>query len=313
MSPPQMIKDTTNKTYSRQENMQRQACITNLVTRTTKRESRVMNLVTRNTKGATRTLQRESRHSKYNHAPVYFTICVLLFLTACAGEPAVKPQPPPRKILAPMGYTIQIGAFSKMSNAVRLTQKLQTQGVSAYHFLHPPGLYKVRFGNYPSKHDARKRAEDLKIRAIIGEYYIVGPDDYAAVKQRQFGTARLRGSIVSTARQYIGIPYKWGGESPQTGFDCSGFTMVVYQLNGLDLPRSSSQQWSAGRPIKRSQLLKGDLVFFATFGRQKVSHVGIYLEGGKFLHAPGRGQKIKSADLSDTYFKTRYLGARAYL
>jgi cell wall-associated NlpC family hydrolase len=237
----------------------------------------------------------------------------MLLLSACGGERAVKPQPPPRKILAPMGYTIQIGAFSKMSNAVRLTQKLHIQGVSAYHFLHPSGLYKVRFGNYRSKNLAHKHAEGLQAEGLIGEYYIVGPDEYAAVKLRRYGSSGIRDTIAKTARQYIGVPYKWGGESPQTGFDCSGFTMVVYQLNGLDLPRSSRQQWNAGRPIKRSQLLKGDLVFFATSGRQKVSHVGIYLERGKFLHAPRRGQKIKSADLSDTYFKARYLGARTYL
>ncbi|UCE55362.1 MAG: C40 family peptidase, partial [Desulfobacterales bacterium] len=88
---------------------------------------------------------------------------------------------------------------------------------------------------------------------------------------------------------------------------------VVYQLNGLNLPRSSKQQWKAGRPIKRRQLLKGDLVFFATSGGKGVSHVGIYMGDSKFLHAPGRDRKIRSSSLSDIYFKTRYVGARTYL
>ena len=264
-------------------------------------ESRPMNRATRNTQRATRT------------APAVLTLCVILLLTACGTERAVKPQPPPQEALPPMGYTIQIGAFSQMSNAVRLTQKLQTQGVSAYHFLHDSGLYKVRFGNYKSKDHARERAENLHARGIIESYYLISPDEYAAGTERQNKTLALRDSIVNTAWQYIGVPYRWGGESPQTGFDCSGFTMVVYQLNGLDLPRSSRLQWKAGQPIKRDQLSKGDLVFFATKGGRRVSHVGIYLGDGKFLHASGRGQKIKSAELSNIYWKIRYLGARSYL
>ena len=254
-------------------------------------------------------------NSRCHQSGFYYILVVILLLTACGGEHAVKPepQPPPPEILPPVGYTIQIGAFSQMSNAVRLTKKLQTQGVSAYHFLHDSGLYKVRFGNYASKNQARQRAENLHARGIIESYYLVSPDEYTAGRERQNRTAALREGIIKTAQQYVGVPYKWGGESPQTGFDCSGFTMVVYQLNGLDLPRSSRLQWKAGRPVKRDQLTKGDLVFFATSGGRRVSHVGIYSGNGKFLHASGRGQKIGSAKLSNVYWKVRYLGARSYL
>jgi cell wall-associated NlpC family hydrolase len=89
--------------------------------------------------------------------------------------------------------------------------------------------------------------------------------------------------------------------------------MVVYRLNGLQLPRSSSAQWQAGIPINSSQLLKGDLVFFATSGGQRVSHVGIYVGDNKFLHAPGKNRKIRISSLSGKYYKSRYLGARRYL
>lgn len=212
-----------------------------------------------------------------------------------------------------MRHTIQVGAFSNLNNAVRLSEKLQANGIDAYHFRHATGLYKVRFGNYASREEARNRAEDLKSIGMIEDYYIVGPTDFAARSGPPGDNEHLRNEIVKTAQQYIGIPYRWGGESPRTGFDCSGLTMVVYQLNGLDLPRSSSQQWQAGTPVDRSQLTKGDLVFFATAGGRRVSHVGIYTGNGKFLHAPGRGRTIRLSPLSGRYYKSRYLGARSYL
>ena len=249
---------------------------------------------------------------KIQTATCFFFSALLLF-TGCARDRAAQIEPLPKKILAPMGYTIQVGAFSNMNNAVRLTEKLHQQGLEAYHFLHRSGLYKVRFGNYMSKQDASWRAESLKLNGIITEFYIVSPDEYAALKDRRYGASGIRDHLVQTAKRYIGVPYKWGGESAVTGFDCSGYTMVIYQQNGLNLPRSSRQQWKAGKPIALRQLLKGDLVFFATSGGKRVSHVGIYLGGDKFLHAPGRGQKIKTASLADGYFKSRYLGARTYL
>ena len=236
-------------------------------------------------------------------------------LIGCGGSATVDHSQPleQRNVLLPMGYAIQVGAFSQLNNAVQLTEILQSKGLSAYYFVHQNGLYTVRFGNLSSKEKAQKKAETLCSAGTIPDYFIVGPDDYRTTKSGENGKIFLRNEIVERAESFVGVPYRWGGSSPRDGFDCSGFSMVVYRLNGFDLPRSSKQQWKAGSPIKRSQLLKGDLVFFATSGKKRVSHVGIYLGGGKFLHAPGRGREIKRAYLSDTYFKTRYVGARAYL
>ena len=251
-----------------------------------------------------------------SHRLVTIACLILLFMIGCGGEPTVSRKAtyvPPPKRLPPMRHSIQVGAFAKMNNAVRFTAKLQTKGLNAYHFRHDSGLYKVRFGNYPSKDYARQKAENLKAIGMIKEYYIVGPQDYAALSYQAGDYDYIRSEIVRTARRYIGVPYRWGGESPRTGFDCSGLTMVVYRLNGLDLPRSSRQQWKAGRPVRRSQLARGDLVFFATSGGSRVSHVGIYTGNGKFLHAPRRGRKIQVSSLSNTYYRARYLGARSYL
>ena len=242
-------------------------------------------------------------------------VCLcLLFLIGCGSTsvPRDKAKAPQVKKLPPMLHSIQVGAFSNMDNAVRFTEKLQTKGLRAYHFRHDSGLYKVRFGNYSSKNFASKKAENLKAIGMIEEYYLVGPRDYAGLSFESGDNDYLRSEIVRTAKRYIGVPYQWGGESPQTGFDCSGLTMAVYRINGLDLPRSSRQQWKTGRPVKRSQLERGDLVFFATSGGSRVSHVGIYTGNGKFLHAPRRGRKIEISSLTNTYYKNRYLGARAY-
>jgi hypothetical protein len=240
----------------------------------------------------------------------------LLLQVGCGGESVIRPEASSgtkEPDLPRMRYTIQVGAFTNIDNAVRLTEMLQRQGLDAYHFLHNSGLYKVRFENFRTELAARSRAENLKREGIIDEFYIVGPEDYTASTDYRDGNARLREEILKTARQYIGVPYRWGGESPQTGFDCSGLTMVVYRINGLDLPRSSGQQWKVGKPIKRRQLKKGDLVFFATSGGNRVSHVGIYAGGNLFLHAPGKNRRIQTSSMSSKYYSRHYIGARSYL
>lgn len=260
-----------------------------------------------------RTLRKKKFTFKKN---LIIAIFAWLLLAVGCGGPSIRPDtstPRTKTYLPRMGFSIQVGAFSNINNAVRLTGSLQQQGINAYHFLHSSGLYKVRFANYDTRTAARKRAEDLKRRGIIEAYYIVDPQDAAAAKDQYSSNEELREAIVKTANRYVGVPYRWGGESPRTGFDCSGLTMVVYRINGLNLPRSSRQQWKAGISINRRQLRKGDLVFFATRGGSKVSHVGIYTGGDRFLHAPGRGRRIQTASLSSKYYRARYVGARSYL
>ena len=260
-----------------------------------------------------RTLRKTKFAFKKN---IILAISAWILLAVACGGPSVKPDKPApvkKSYLPRMGFSIQVGAFSNIDNAVRLTGSLQQRGINAYHFLHSSGLYKVRFANYETRAAARERAEELKHKGIIETYYIVNPQDAAAAKGQRDGNGELRKAIITTANRYVGVPYRWGGESPRTGFDCSGLTMVVYRINGLDLPRSSRQQWKAGISIHRRQLQKGDLVFFATRGGSKVSYVGIYTGGDKFLHAPGRGRRIQTSSLSSKYYRARYVGARSYL
>jgi hypothetical protein len=179
----------------------------------------------------------------------------------CAKKAAVVPKACTFVEIAPMGFSVQVGAFTDLHKAVRLTRSLESQGVAAYYFRHDSGFFKVRFGNFPSREKALDKAESLLASAIIEDYYIVCPEEYAVAKARIYGTQGLRDEIVRTSENFIGLPYQWGGASPEQGFDCSGLTMAVYQLNGLNLPRSSRDQymWHA---IERRELDKGDLVFF---------------------------------------------------
>jgi cell wall-associated NlpC family hydrolase len=115
------------------------------------------------------------------------------------------------------------------------------------------------------------------------------------------------GGVVGIAMQYLGIPYQWGGESPSTGFDCSGFTYYVFSRVGVSLPRTVSTQYAVGVAVSRSQLQPGDLVFFNGLG-----HVGIYIGGNQFIHSPHTGDVVKISAMTG-YYSSTYVGARRIL
>jgi cell wall-associated NlpC family hydrolase len=106
------------------------------------------------------------------------------------------------------------------------------------------------------------------------------------------------------------IRYRRGGHAPKTGFDCSGFVQYVFaHALGIDLPGNSTGQFHFGATVPRSELRTGDLVFFHTRGK-RVSHVGIYLDGGRFIHSPSTGKRVRVDDLDERYWARRYVGAR---
>lgn len=116
-------------------------------------------------------------------------------------------------------------------------------------------------------------------------------------------------SLVKRAEQYQGVRYKYGGTSPQTGFDCSGFVGFVYKQYGVDLPRDSRSQLKSLKAIKSNELKPGDLVFYKVSTSPTGSHAAIYIGNGRIIHASPRAHKVVIADMHDSYFTKRYVGA----
>ncbi|HVT31892.1 MAG TPA: C40 family peptidase [Rhodanobacteraceae bacterium] len=106
------------------------------------------------------------------------------------------------------------------------------------------------------------------------------------------------------------IAYVRGGRELSTGFDCSGFVRYVFRQSlGLELPSNSTTQFAAGRHVDRDDLKMGDLVFFRIHGK-RVSHVGIYLDNGLFIHSPSRGKRVRIDHLDASYWARRFAGAK---
>ncbi|WP_174945172.1 C40 family peptidase [Burkholderia lata] len=116
--------------------------------------------------------------------------------------------------------------------------------------------------------------------------------------------------VQSEALRFIGVRYRYGGSTPQTGFDCSGFVRyVLYHATQLNVARTSTSIAAEGRQVQRVDLRTGDLVFFNTRGKA-YSHVGIYLGGRRFIHSPSKGGRVRVDDLDGAYWQAHYSGAR---
>ncbi|MGH3065047.1 MAG: NlpC/P60 family protein [Gaiellaceae bacterium] len=160
---------------------------------------------------------------------------------------------------------------------------------------------------------ARQAALAAQARARAQTQQLAAQEAAQALSDQSFETptydanvpAARYSHVVGIAVQYLGIPYVWGGSSPSTGFDCSGFIMYVYAQLGVSLPHHAASQFAYGTPVSREQLAPGDLVFFDGLG-----HAGIYIGGGQFVHAPHTGDVVKISSIYDSWYAATWVGGR---
>ena len=122
------------------------------------------------------------------------------------------------------------------------------------------------------------------------------------------GTNATGNQIVAKAKQYLGVPYKWGGTDP-SGFDCSGFVYYVLRSLGINVSRTQTAMYAQGTPVSKSNLQPGDVVFFQNTYKAGLSHVGIYVGNGQFIHAPSSGKVVSYSNLNTAYYIEHYYGA----
>ncbi|MCK5723511.1 MAG: C40 family peptidase [Gammaproteobacteria bacterium] len=122
-------------------------------------------------------------------------------------------------------------------------------------------------------------------------------------------TSQTKQTVVTTAKRMLGVKYRYGGTSPNRGFDCSGLVQYSHRSAGINIPRTTSQQYRAATRISKRYLKAGDLVFFKTTPSRGISHVGIYLGNNKFIHAPSSGKRVKISSMNDKYWRKRFRSA----
>jgi hypothetical protein len=117
------------------------------------------------------------------------------------------------------------------------------------------------------------------------------------------------GGVLATVRSQIGVPYTMGGSTPKTGFDCSGLLYWSYRQHGVNIPRTTGEQAGFGRLVSRADLKPGDIVVFRISGKQGL-HTGVASGGGRFIHSPSTGGKVREESLSTSYWKPRFVSGR---
>lgn len=152
-------------------------------------------------------------------------------------------------------------------------------------------------------------ATDLAVQPAIAVDVMAPPAPAVQAAPAASTSTRIQ-TVLKRAFSLLGTPYRWGGTSPDTGFDCSGLVGYVFRTIGIDLPRVSREMAGAGTPVNdRAALAEGDLVFFGRNG-SRIDHVGIYIGDGKFLHAPRTGRDVTVSSLTSGYWSQKFLQAR---
>ena len=171
-------------------------------------------------------------------------------------------------------------------------------------------LAALAFGLAPAAHAAPEGLDNDALERLIRERTEHdGHSNSSSSGRRSSGSQDEAGDLIMNAMSLIGLSYRFGGNSPTQGLDCSGFMPYIFKRSmGITLPRTSAEMATVGQQVDRANLKPGDMVFFGSGGR--VSHVGMYIGNDRFIHAPRTGRDIEITSMNGTYWKNRYITAR---
>ena len=229
-------------------------------------------------------------------------LSVLVVLGLAPGAPS-KANPTPQKSKAPAKKTSTAKRSAKKSAAVRTARKAAPKSKTK----------RVAAKKRTSKKTIRRaslRRKVVRPKIVIQEPAVTGLQCALGATAPGAATACANCSeqALVLAHSLVGLRYKRGGNSVETGFDCSGFVRHVFETScQLNMPRSASAQYQVGMDVSRAELLRGDLVFFRS---RRGWHVGIYTGDGDFIHSPNRRDSVKVSSLTSPYYRRTYLGAR---
>ncbi|WP_314253803.1 C40 family peptidase [Eikenella halliae] len=171
-------------------------------------------------------------------------------------------------------------------------------------------LAALAFGLAPAAHAAPEGLDNDALERLIRERTEHdGHSNSSSPGRRSSGSQDEAGDLIMNAMSLIGLSYRFGGNSPTQGLDCSGFMQYIFKRSmGITLPRTSAEMATVGQQVDRANLKPGDMVFFGSGGR--VSHVGMYIGNDRFIHAPRTGRDIEITSMNGNYWKSRYITAR---
>ena len=158
----------------------------------------------------------------------------------------------------------------------------------------------------------------LESKELLSEKVISEPSDAivkVGTKQYSYSAGKVANAniqaVLDEARRHVGVTrYRFGGTNPATGFDCSGFTQWVFAAGGYSIPRTSNGQAATGRSVSKSELQPGDLVFFLNENKTAIGHVGVYVGGGRFIHAANESHPVRYDSMNLSYYTQRFHGAK---
>ena len=207
----------------------------------------------------------------------------------------------------PIEAALVENSYMKITGIEKGWFKVETLGGKYEGYMHPNYILPVKRTEVEGEPEPEKTSSSSSSgKSSSGS----GKKTSSSSNKQSSSGATKADKLISIAKDYLGVPYVWGGASPK-GFDCGGFTKYCYNKIGTKLPHTG--QYNYGTKVKYSNLKKGDLVFFSSSGSRSISHVGIYISGGKFIHASSPGDDVKIDTLASGYYYSHFVTARRIL